>query len=126
MVSFGDTMTTLLAFFIILCSLAEEQTGANLHKGTGSFVKAMQSAGMPGTFSGDGASKVVENSYTSPLYLATDLDDNPPEKDPSGPDEENEMRVIDRDSEEYQRFLNELDRLSQIENLPEVEGEVEA
>lgn len=125
LLSFGDTMTTLLAFFIILCSLAEEQTGANLHTGTGSFVKTLTTAGLPGDFSGEGTSIPVKKDFTSPLYLAPDLDDNPPAKDPTGPDEENDLRVIDRESEEYQRFLNELDRLSNIENLPEVEGEVE-
>ena len=39
LVSFGDTMTALLAFFIVLNSLATEQTGANLYSGTGSFVQ---------------------------------------------------------------------------------------
>ena len=36
LMSFGDTMTTLLAFFIVLNSLAKEQTGAKLYAGTGS------------------------------------------------------------------------------------------
>ena len=35
LISFGDTMTTLLAFFIVLCSMAEDQTGANLYSGNG-------------------------------------------------------------------------------------------
>ena len=125
LMSFGDTMTTLLAFFIILCSLAEEQTGANLHTGTGSFAKTLTTAGMPGDFSGEGTSRPVAKDFTSPLYLAADLDDNPPAKDPTGPDEDNGLRVVDREAEEYQRFLNELERVSSVENLPEVEGEVE-
>ena len=37
LISYGDTMTALLAFFIILVTLAEEQTGANLHAGDGIF-----------------------------------------------------------------------------------------
>ena len=37
LISFGDTMTALLAFFIVLNSLAQEQTGAKLHAGTGSL-----------------------------------------------------------------------------------------
>ncbi|MCP4857370.1 MAG: hypothetical protein GY903_23045, partial [Fuerstiella sp.] len=41
LISFGDTMTALLAFFIILNTLAEEQTGANLHAGTGSFMESV-------------------------------------------------------------------------------------
>ncbi|MEZ6064742.1 MAG: flagellar motor protein MotB [Planctomycetaceae bacterium] len=53
LISFGDTMTALLAFFIVLNSLAEEQTGAKLHRGTGSFVQALNNMGMPGFFTGE-------------------------------------------------------------------------
>ena len=52
LMSFGDTMTTLLAFFIVLNSLAAEQTGANLHSGTGSFIQTTRSMGLAGTFKG--------------------------------------------------------------------------
>jgi hypothetical protein len=48
LISFGDTMTALLAFFIILNTLAEEQTGANLHAGTGSFMDTVDKFGLAG------------------------------------------------------------------------------
>jgi flagellar motor protein MotB len=41
MLSFGNMMTAQLAFFIVLNSLAQDQTGANLHAGTGSFVRSL-------------------------------------------------------------------------------------
>ena len=55
LISFGDTMTALLAFFIVINSLAREQTGANLYTGTGSFVNAMNASGLPGRFETKGS-----------------------------------------------------------------------
>ncbi len=123
LVSFGDTMTTLLAFFIVLCSLAEDQTGANLHNGTGSFVRALDGLGLPGAFSGETTSKAVQLQATSPLYLVP-APDQETDQNASGPDDnDNGMRVIDREKEEYQRFLNEMDRMFQVDPLPETNGE---
>ncbi len=124
LVSFGDTMTTLLAFFIVLCSLAEEQTGADLYSGTGSFIEAMKGMGLPGKFEGKRTSKAVQLNSSSPLYVAPDLDENKPDPKPSGPEESNDVRTIDRETEVYQRMLNEIDRIAKIDNLPETKGEV--
>ena len=125
LVSFGDTMTTLLAFFIVLCSLAEEQTGANLYRGTGSFVNAMRGEGLPGPFGSKTTNNAIPRHETNPLYIAADLDNNPPDANPSGPDKnDNGLRSIDRETEVFQRFLNELEQLSEVENMPETKGEV--
>ena len=124
LVSFGDTMTTLLAFFIVLCSLAEEQTGADLYSGTGSFIEAMKGMGLPGKFEGKRTSKAMQLNDPSPLYVAADLDGNKPEPDSTGPDEPNDIRTIDRETEVYQRLLNEIDRIAKVDNLPETKGEV--
>jgi flagellar motor protein MotB len=125
LVSFGDTMTTLLAFFIVLCSLAEEQSGANLHAGTGSFVAAIDSFGMPGTFSGESSANAIPRNETSPLYIAEDPDGKESEKDPSGPDDTDDgMRVIDREADQLQRFLNEIERLATVEPQPTTKGAV--
>ena len=62
LVSFGDTMTALLAFFIVLNSFAKDQTGANMHSGTGSFVNAMSTSGLPGHYPGD------RSDLVSPLF----------------------------------------------------------
>jgi hypothetical protein len=40
-----------------------------------------------------------------------------------GPDEDNGVPVHDRESEVFQRFLNELERFNQVETMPETDGE---
>ena len=124
LVSFGDTMTTLLAFFIVLCSLAEEQTGANLYRGTGSFVDAMEAHGLPGIFLSETTTNAIDRLHTNPLYVAPDLEGKPPESNPTGPDVENGLRSIDRASEVFQRFLNEVERSLEVRKLRESRGEV--
>ena len=66
LMSFGDTMTTLLAFFLVLCSMAENQTGMNLYVGTGSFISSLESGGLSGVFPGDKSSRAIWHSATSP------------------------------------------------------------
>ncbi|MEW6073122.1 MAG: flagellar motor protein MotB [Planctomycetota bacterium] len=48
MVSFGDMMTNVLTFFILLVSLSREQQAGLLAKGVGSFLVALRSFGLPG------------------------------------------------------------------------------
>lgn len=108
LISFGDTMTALLAFFIVLNSLAEEQTGANLHAGTGSFVRALNGLGMPSVFSTERSTNATQLKEASPLYPVEDVDGKKDGLGIHGPDEENGGRVIDREKEEYLRFINEL------------------
>ncbi|MGB6042753.1 MAG: flagellar motor protein MotB [Pirellulales bacterium] len=125
LVSFGDTMTTLLAFFIVLCSLAEEQTGANLHSGTGSFLRAMDSFGLPGSMTGDYSERAVHLQETSPLYVIPDPEGQAEERSSAGPDaEDNEQRVIDREAEDLQRYLNEIERMFDLDALPDTKGQV--
>ena len=74
LVSFGDTMTALLAFFIVLNSFAKDQTGANMHSGTGSFVNAVSSIGLPGVSPGNRSHLVVEKKAAAPIYAVSDPD----------------------------------------------------
>ena len=53
LISFGDTMTALLAFFIVLNAFAKEQTGANMYAGTGSFMSAKRTIALSGGEPGD-------------------------------------------------------------------------
>ena len=69
LLSFGDTMTALLAFFIVLNSLAEEQSGANLYAGSGSFVQTTASFRAPGSATGDTQKTAVPLKAPSPLYM---------------------------------------------------------
>jgi flagellar motor protein MotB len=126
LVSFGDTMTALLAFFIVLNSLAEEQSGANLYEGTGSFVRVLNSFGLPGLFFGNRSERPYQMQETNPHYLAPSERQMPDvEKNPNGPDAvDDQQRVIDYEFEAYQRFLHELDRLHTIHLEPDVTGEV--
>lgn len=119
LVSFGDTMTALCAFFIVLNSLAKEQTGANLHAGTGSFARSLQSFGVPGVAPGDESARAAHFPETSPLYSVGDPDGGPPDPNGTGPDEEaDQLRVIDREKEDFERFLNEVGRFAEV--APEV------
>ena len=114
LVSFGDTMTALLAFFIVLNSLAKEQTGANMYSGTGSFINAVKSLGVPGQFSGNRSSNMIRKEAPSPIYAVPNNDPNA--KKGKGPDDTNdEKQIIDREQEDFQRFLNEMERKFSLE-----------
>lgn len=114
LVSFGDTMTALLAFFIVLNSLAKDQTGANMYTGTGSFVQAMKSIGIPGQSPGDRSDQVVVKSAPAPIYAVPSekkLQDDPGK----GPDESDDgKRIINRQAENFQRFLSEMEYQFQV------------
>jgi len=73
MVSFGDMMTLILTFFILLVSLAHEQQSGLLAKGVGSFIVATRSFGLDGVL--DGAEK---EAIFSELRTRFNL---PPEED---------------------------------------------
>ena len=104
LVSFGDTMTALLAFFIVINSLAKEQTGANMYSGTGSFVTAFARSGLPGTLAGNRSSEMLQQAEQKPIYaLSKNLDKN---QQSVGPDDTDENeRILDRDKEQFQMFL---------------------
>lgn len=124
LLSFGDTMTTLLAFFIVLNSLAEDQTGANLHTGTGSFSRAMNSFGLAGNMPGEHGRLVVKHSAPAPDYVVPDPEGRDPEQAATGPDDNsNQLRVIDRDVDDFERFMSEMSRLSDVQSQAKTKGE---
>lgn len=109
LVSFGDTMTALLAFFIVLNSLAKEQTGANMHSGTGSFVSAFANSGSPGELSGNRSREMIQQKRQAPIYaLAENLSKN---EGNVGPDDTGKRdRILDRNKEQFQKFLSEIEK----------------
>jgi hypothetical protein len=118
-------MMVLLAFFIVLNSLAEEQTGANLHAGTGSFIMTLDSFGLGGPFSEDLSERTFQAAAAGPIYRVVDPEKVPPVENPRGPDkEDNGLRVIDRDKEQFERFLIEMERIYAIKELPQTQGRV--
>lgn len=111
LVSFGDTMTALLAFFIVLNSFAKEQTGANMHTGTGSFFNAVSSSGLPGGNFGDRSRMMSQRKQPSPVYAFSDPDQTRDHYEQLGPDEDADLqRIIDRQADEFKRYLNNISK----------------
>jgi flagellar motor protein MotB len=126
LVSFGDTMTALLAFFIVLNSMAKEQTGANMYAGTGSFVAAFSSSGMPGGMPGKRSRDMLQQEAQKPIYaLAENLDKNQDQSGNVGPDDTNKKdRVIDRDKENFQKFLDDMEKRFGLETRSPLTNQV--
>mgnify|MGYP003893219015 CR=1 FL=1 len=61
LVSFGDMMTILLTFFILLVSMSSTQEVGLVAKGVGSFVVATRSFGLPGIMSEEQEASIYEN-----------------------------------------------------------------
>lgn len=118
LVSFGDTMTALLAFFIVLNSFAQEQTGANMYSGTGSFMNASNSIGLPGGLMGTRSRYMEQRKSPSPIYAVES--EKKDSEDHLGPDEEiDQQAIIDRQTDDFKRFLSEMrDRFPVTEEPP--------
>lgn len=125
LVSFGDTMTALLAFFIVLNSFAKDQTGANMYSGTGSFINAMSSIGLPGDYPGDRTSQVYDKTAPAPIYAVSDQDEDKNSDSRLGPDDDpDNKRIIDRQTEEFKRFLNEVNRTFDVADQPPTASQI--
>lgn len=74
MVSFGDMMTLILTFFILLVSMSSQREYGLMAAGLGSFMVALQSHGLPGIVS-ESERVEVFNNYRRRFNL-------PPEEDP--------------------------------------------
>ncbi len=95
MVSFGDMMTLILTFFILLVSLSKERQMGLVAKGVGSFVTHMQSFGLDSLMS-ESEKREVFNEVRSRFNL-------PPEEDPTqqtDPDSASNEEVLRADSVE--------------------------
>ena len=79
MVSFGDMMTLILTFFILMVSMSKEQQQGLVAKGIGSFIVSLRSFGLPGMISEEERSSIHDNVRTR-FNL-------PPESDPEARDE---------------------------------------
>ena len=74
LVSFGDMMTLILTFFILLVSMASERKSGLVADGLGSFVAALKSNGLPGTLTESERIEIF-NNFRRRFNL-------PPEPDP--------------------------------------------
>ena len=66
----------------------------------------------------------MQMQETSPLYMADIPEDAEPDSNGTGPDDDNSIRSVDREMEEFKRFLNELERKSNVDADPATTGEV--
>ena len=111
LVSFGDTMTALLAFFIVLNSFSKEQTGANMYAGTGSFMNAINSIGVAGGEVGDKSRLVIPKTAPAPIYAIPSDKDSGRHSEALGPDDNpDDERIIDRQTESFKRFLTNINK----------------
>lgn len=119
-------MTALLAFFIVLNSLAQEQTGANLHSGTGSFVRAFNSSGGVGTPGNKTTARAFDLEESTPKYTVSSPDTlDEVTQNSTGPDDvDDNQRIINRQEDDFQRFLQEAKRLHEVGQIADVTGEV--
>lgn len=123
LVSFGDTMTALLAFFIVLNSLAQEQTGANMYSGTGSFVNSFASSGLPGGMPLNRSKDMLQQESQMPIYALSDnMDQNLGKVGPDDVDEK--QRIIDRDNEQFQKFLSEINDTLDLKSSAELTNQL--
>lgn len=124
LVSFGDTMTALLAFFIVLNSFAKEQTGANMYTGTGSFMNTSKNIGLPGGALGDRSQLVFQREHPAPIY-AVESKDKGESNDNLGPDDDpDNQRIIDRQTEEFKRFLNDVNKSFEVQEEPPTRSQI--
>lgn len=79
MVSFGDMMTLILTFFILLVSMSHERKAGLVAKGVGSFVVAVRSFGLNGVLDATEELAIFDN-----IRIRFNL---PPESDPDRQDE---------------------------------------
>ena len=69
MTSFADMMTLMLTFFILLVAFAEEQRSELVAAGTGSFINALDSLGLPGLL--PGGRRAVDLGCVSPNFAVS-------------------------------------------------------
>lgn len=125
LVSFGDTMTALLAFFIVLNSFAEDQSGANMHSGTGSFINAAKSSGLSGKHPGDRSYLIEQKEAPAPVYALSNPEDEQDHPERLGPDSDpDNEKIINRQTDEFKRFLTEVGRQFDIEETQPTHSQI--
>jgi chemotaxis protein MotB len=87
MVSFGDMMTLILTFFILLVSMSEEQQAGLVAKGVGSFIERLRSHGLNGVLS-EAERRAIFEGVRARFNL-------PPEEDPERREEHLEASQLE-------------------------------
>lgn len=125
LISFGDTMTALLAFFIVMNSLATDQTGANLYSGTGSFINVSDGMGVPGLFVAGRSTYPLQMHQPAPIYIVGDEDDDTVDNQSTGPDDTGEEAIVkDFEQDQLERFLKQMQEDNTVTPQDMIQGEV--
>ena len=109
MMSYADMVTILLAMFIVLSTMSKDQTGVSLHRGTGSYKKAINAFGMPGLFNTN--QQAVSFQESSPQYSI----DNP---DPQATPGTDDGKIRDGEEQQFQNFLADVKKQFPLEKQP--------
>ncbi len=112
MMSYADMVTILLAMFIVLSTLAKDQTGISLYHGTGSYHKAVNSFGIPGLMGY--SDQTVPKNESGPRYTMENPD---PKAKPANPDQ-----LADGELEQFQGFLADLNKENEVKKNERVQG----
>jgi flagellar motor protein MotB len=117
MMSYADMATILLAMFIVLSTLGQDQTGASLQKGLESWREATQCFGMPGLFKS--SAQPTPLGQADPRYNVTTNDT------PEGPPlpSQKQWKTLDQEQEAFQQFLGEMGRHLEVERMPRLTGQ---
>jgi len=103
-VSFSDMMTLLLAFFILLQIFASTRDPELFSQGRGSFVRALESFGMPGILLGREHRTALQGKR--PSYFVEGPQDGVPTE-----------RVVDAEADRIAQMLDQLRKSSKVDPL---------
>ena len=97
-----------------------------MYSGTGSFVRAFASSGMPGGLPGNRSSDMIQQKSQKPIYaLAENLDKNESPEGRVGPDDTDKKdRILDRDKENFQKFLDDMENQFGLKTLAPLRNQV--
>ena len=105
MISFGDMMTLILTFFILLVSMSRTQQVGLIARGVGSFLIATRSFGLPGTLS-----ESEEAAFFEAARMRFNL---PPEDDPERREEHTDASNLELIRAKAANSLKPHDEISQ-------------
>lgn len=118
-------MTALLAFFIVMNSLATDQTGANLYSGTGSFINVSEGMGIPGLFVSGRSTYPLQMHQPAPIYIVGDDEDETVDNNSTGPADTGEETIVkDFEQDQLERFLKQMQEDNAVTPEDTIQGEI--
>ena len=88
-------------------------------------MKTVDKFGLAGKVNSDLSAQAFQQDAIAPKYVVPDPEGRPSEKGNRGPDDEDDgTRIIDRAKDDYQRFLQQLRQVNNLEQERNVTGEV--